>query len=180
MATKTEYREYIAGEHWQKRRKEFLDAFPNCNECDLPRWLAIIAYDQDLHVHHKSYARIGKEVDDDLEALCRRCHEVRTFGSSTLHEVSSIGCKLCGDQTYDSASRMCHNCKLVIGGSDDDGLIPPVLQRDFGGAPMWDHLLWDIALATIPYGQVDVLIGRLAQMEKQIGCPANAKEFRQA
>ena len=167
MPTKTEYREYIAGEDWQERRKEFLLAFPMCNRCSLPRWLAVIAYDQDLHVHHKSYARVGEELDDDLEPLCRRCHEVKTFGVSTLHKVKHIGCIICGNQTYDSVSRTCGNCKLVIGGSDDEDLVPRVLRRDFG-QPMWAHLLWDIAQATIPYGETDILLEELARLENNI------------
>jgi hypothetical protein len=27
-----------------------------------------------LHVHHVNYARLGAELDEDLEALCKRCH----------------------------------------------------------------------------------------------------------
>ena len=46
--------------------------------------MSVIAYDQDLHVHHKNYQNIGAELDSDLEVLCRRCHEVETFGESAL------------------------------------------------------------------------------------------------
>lgn len=27
------------------------------------------------HVHHKTYARIGNEYDEDLELLCMFCHD---------------------------------------------------------------------------------------------------------
>jgi HNH endonuclease len=87
MPTKTEYREYIASEAWQRRRREFLSQNQICNRCRLHRRLAVIAYDQDLHVHHRSYARVGAERDDDLEPLCKRCHELETFGRSELHQV---------------------------------------------------------------------------------------------
>jgi hypothetical protein len=113
MPTRSEYREYIASPEWQARRKEFLYFYPACNRCGLPRWLAIIAYDQDLHVHHRSYARIGCELESDLEPLCRRCHEIETFGKSTLHEVRKHQCVHCGDDTWDSERRACDFCRVL-------------------------------------------------------------------
>jgi hypothetical protein len=117
--TKTEYQAYIASEDWQKRRKAFLLAFPICIRCGLPRWLAVIAYDQDLHVHHKNYARVGRELDDDLEPLCRRCHEVETFGSSPLHKPKSAPCRvcheeLCWDFTHNSYYGLCDGCRTIL------------------------------------------------------------------
>lgn len=162
MPTKTEYREYLSSEHWRERRKEFLDAFPNCNQCDLPRWLAIIAYDQDLHVHHKSYARVGEEIDDDLEPLCRRCHEIKTFGNSSLHKVRKTRCSVCNiDETYDLIDRTCVYCKLVVGPID---LIPPILNREYG-KPLWSHLTSNIFFAVWP-DQLNEFIEQLAHLEK--------------
>jgi hypothetical protein len=91
--TKTEYRAYIASRHWQSRRKKFLTEFSACERCGLYRWLAIIAYDQDLHLHHNSYLNLGAELDEDLSALCKRCHEIETFGTSSLHQVRSKPCE---------------------------------------------------------------------------------------
>jgi hypothetical protein len=112
--TKMEYREYIASEKWQQKRKQFLRWHSDCDRCGLPRWLAIIAYDQDLHVHHKSYARIGCEKDDDLEPLCRRCHEVETFGSSALHAPQKYKCEMCDESTFDSCGRFCSACTFLL------------------------------------------------------------------
>jgi hypothetical protein len=92
--TKTEYRNYISSEKWQRRRKEFLRANSSCNECGVSRKRAIETYDQDLHVHHKNYQRVGHELDSDLEPLCLRCHEVETFGDSEL-PYASEGCRKC-------------------------------------------------------------------------------------
>lgn len=114
MTTKTEHREYIASEKWQKRRKEYLLAMPICEKCELPRRLAIVAYDQDLHVHHKSYARVGAELDDDLQSLCRRCHEVETFGSSSLHKVQSFECLECSEICFDRVDRLCDGCRVIL------------------------------------------------------------------
>lgn len=87
MTTKTEYREYIASEKWQRRRRDFLTENKFCEQCDCPRWLAVAMYDQDLHVHHVSYARVGSEEDGDLKPLCRRCHELETFGKTELSDA---------------------------------------------------------------------------------------------
>jgi hypothetical protein len=87
--TKTEYREYIASEGWRSRRKELLRRRPWCERCFIARSIATRkgAYDQDLHVHHKNYLRVGSELDTDLEVLCARCHEIETFGSSAMGGV---------------------------------------------------------------------------------------------
>lgn len=81
---KSEYRQYIASEAWQQRRKLFLWSHQSCNRCGIGHQAAIEAYDQGLHVHHQNYERVGCELDSDLEALCRRCHEIETFGKSSL------------------------------------------------------------------------------------------------
>ena len=110
--TKTEYREYIASADWRERRGEFLLKFGSfCFRCWMPRWLASIAYDQDLHVHHKTYANLGSERDEDLESLCRRCHEMETFGRSDLNEPKSAICASCGDKHWDPYSDLCVVCR---------------------------------------------------------------------
>jgi hypothetical protein len=113
--TKTEYRAYISSPHWQQTRKEFLhDEGQQCNRCAIPRWLAQIAYDQDLHVHHKSYANLGDEPWDDLEALCRRCHEVETFGRSEFTEPMSATCEGCTNKHWNPYDSFCDSCNLVF------------------------------------------------------------------
>jgi 5-methylcytosine-specific restriction endonuclease McrA len=86
--TKAAYRAYIGSGPWLRRRAEFLQCHPECNRCGLSRENATKVYDQDLNVHHRDYSRIGYELDSDLEALCRRCHEVETFGKSDLPIVT--------------------------------------------------------------------------------------------
>lgn len=84
MRTRTSYRQYVASEAWLQRRKLFLMSRPNCERCGISKEQALEAYDQSLHVHHRNYQRVGCELDSDLEALCRRCHEIETFGKSSL------------------------------------------------------------------------------------------------
>jgi hypothetical protein len=84
MQTKRSYQAYISSEEWLQRRKRFLFTHQDCNRCRISRSAAVLAYDQDLHVHHRNYQRIGHELDKDLEALCKRCHEIETFGNTFL------------------------------------------------------------------------------------------------
>jgi 5-methylcytosine-specific restriction endonuclease McrA len=82
--TKSEYRLYIASEAWLQRRKRFLGPNPQCNRCALSQEEAVRAYDQGLNVHHRNYQHVGCELDEDLEALCRRCHEIESNGKTAL------------------------------------------------------------------------------------------------
>lgn len=113
-ATKAAHREYISGPVWRERRNRFMRFHPNCEECGMPRWLAAALYDQDIHVHHVSYARSGngEEWDEDLRALCARCHEIETFGNSSLREIKSAACMSCGNRTYDVFRRCCERCAM--------------------------------------------------------------------
>lgn len=116
--TKSKYREYLGSQHWQIRRKAFLHINCHCNRCDMPRWLAELLYDQDLHVHHLSYANLGKEKDDDLEALCRRCHDIETHGRSDFRQLKTHPCPDCGAAVFDPRIDRCDFCLGVIEGLD--------------------------------------------------------------
>jgi len=116
--TKSEYSAYIASEDWQRRRREYLDqrtyeqlGILHCARCQIPRWLAVIAYDQDLHVHHKNYQHLGSEQAEDLSVLCRRCHELETFGRSTLRAIPLFICKQCDAIHFDPYGDHCESCR---------------------------------------------------------------------
>jgi 5-methylcytosine-specific restriction endonuclease McrA len=62
-----DYRRYLHGEVWQKRRKRALDrAGRSCEMCKAVG---------PLHVHHVEYDRLGRELPGDLIVLCPDCHE---------------------------------------------------------------------------------------------------------
>lgn len=121
--TKTEYRQYIASPDWQTRRKQFLLSLNTCSRCSLPRRLAVVAYDQDLHLHHRSYANVGAETENDLESLCARCHELETFGNSKLHIVRSFECRVCSYICFDRVDRLCDGCRVLLRAEWDNDLI---------------------------------------------------------
>lgn len=60
------YGEYLRSPEWKARRKEALArAEEACQICGSPR---------DLHVHHRTYERVGCERPSDLTVLCGDCH----------------------------------------------------------------------------------------------------------
>jgi hypothetical protein len=81
-----DHSEYIASETWRIRRADYLAKFPYCADCGIPRRMSIVVYGEDLHVHHISYARIGEELDSDLQSLCKRDHQIKSFGVSSLKD----------------------------------------------------------------------------------------------
>lgn len=113
--TKSEYQTYLGSEHWLNFRKRILTDRNRCERCYLPRWLAELLYDQDLHLHHRNYASRGHETDEDVEVLCRRCHEIETFNRSDLPAPRKVTCAACGCQHYDPHNSLCHTCETVFG-----------------------------------------------------------------
>jgi 5-methylcytosine-specific restriction endonuclease McrA len=62
-------RVYLNSAHWRATRaRAFARAGGRCQRCHRrpPR-----------EVHHRTYARLGRERDRDLEALCDECHQAR-------------------------------------------------------------------------------------------------------
>jgi len=110
----------------------------------------MVAYDQDLHVHHKNYASLGHERDSDLEALCKRCHELKSFGATLLHKPEAIECIYCGCLTWNLVQRWCDDCKAVdLLASPGDGsmrrpLTHPQLGGPFPGQP-WESIIANIS-----------------------------------
>lgn len=62
-----DYAAYIESAAWRERRDERIRAVGGrCQLCN---------GGGELHVHHRTYARVGREFDSDLTVLCVGCHE---------------------------------------------------------------------------------------------------------
>jgi hypothetical protein len=67
------YREYMASAAWRAKRQVELKASGNrCRGCNLGSDVI------QLEVHHRSYARFGNELPEDLTTLCVDCHPAIT------------------------------------------------------------------------------------------------------
>jgi hypothetical protein len=68
MTHSEKYSRYLCSPAWRRLRLQVIErAHGWCEHCaELPA----------EEVHHKTYARLGREHLDDLEALCSACHEI--------------------------------------------------------------------------------------------------------
>lgn len=83
-----EYADYLQSPEWRRRRNaRILGAHRRCERCRARR---------ELQVHHVSYARLGEELDTDLEVLCRACHEGHHLDESRRQHLG-IYVKLASD-----------------------------------------------------------------------------------
>ena len=63
------YKEYLQTPHWKGKREDKLRAVGyRCQVCN--RGVGT------LDVHHRTYERLGQELDEDLTVLCRACHSI--------------------------------------------------------------------------------------------------------
>lgn len=63
----SEYKEYLASREWAILREKVRKRSRNkCERCKVNK--------QDA-VHHLTYERIGRELLEDLQAICKPCHE---------------------------------------------------------------------------------------------------------
>jgi 5-methylcytosine-specific restriction endonuclease McrA len=61
------YRQYLNTYHWQQLRLlKLSEVEERCQLCYSPQ--------KPLHVHHRTYARLGNEKLTDLTVLCKDCH----------------------------------------------------------------------------------------------------------
>lgn len=59
------YKNYIEGKDWLQKSTKYLNKNPICEICH--KWPS-------KQVHHNSYENIGEELEEDLTAMCDRCH----------------------------------------------------------------------------------------------------------
>lgn len=63
------YAEYLKTPHWQQVRKTSLEKSGlRCQVCN--------SSNRKLNVHHRTYERLGEELEADLIVLCEVCHEL--------------------------------------------------------------------------------------------------------
>jgi 5-methylcytosine-specific restriction endonuclease McrA len=79
-ARNAKYRAYLRSPEWKTlRRKALARAGGRCQDCGSTK---------DLHVHHQTYERHGRELDRDLRALCPRCQRRRRRDGGRIDDVA--------------------------------------------------------------------------------------------
>lgn len=75
------YREYLHTKWWRTKRSTILDmALGRCEVCTLAKA---------TQVHHVTYVRLGEELDEDLVAICGKCHR-RVHKSNSLYPTEYV------------------------------------------------------------------------------------------
>lgn len=70
------YRRYIASDRWKERRAEYFQSHKRrCSACGST---------VQIHLHHRTYDRMGAELDSDLTPLCQGCH-------TKVHQLHNAG-----------------------------------------------------------------------------------------
>lgn len=78
--TKAEYETYLRSEHWHETRLAAVErAEGRCQLCNTTKR---------LHVHHRTYIRLGCEAPGDLTVLCESCHHHFHFGDGAKKKHS--------------------------------------------------------------------------------------------
>jgi hypothetical protein len=67
MTLRSEYRAYLASSWWKNRKRDYYATHER--EC------AGCGGAESIVLHHKTYARLGAELDDDLVSVCGLCHK---------------------------------------------------------------------------------------------------------
>ncbi|TDI18407.1 MAG: hypothetical protein E2P05_00590 [Acidobacteria bacterium] len=74
---RAKYQRYISSDEWADRRWEVLEeAQYTCEICGhSAEDVDLGTSPPELQVHHLTYERFGHERDEDLECLCKGCHD---------------------------------------------------------------------------------------------------------
>jgi hypothetical protein len=59
------YALYLKSHHWAGVRRRLIHPDSTCTDCSGKKI---------LQIHHKTYSRLGSELDSDLRVLCAGCH----------------------------------------------------------------------------------------------------------
>lgn len=66
-SARAKYAAYLQSDHWRSLRRWALErAGARCQLCNTS--------EETLHVHHRTYERLGAELPQDLTVLCASCH----------------------------------------------------------------------------------------------------------
>jgi 5-methylcytosine-specific restriction endonuclease McrA len=73
------YKTYLRSAEWREKRKQFLEEVDyECEECG----------EKATQIHHLNYDCLGEEERDDVQILCKECHEIKEMEKGTDMECN--------------------------------------------------------------------------------------------
>lgn len=67
-----EYKEYLSSKEWKIKATQALERVDyKCQVCGLSKFA------RKLEVHHLTYERFKREIPEDLDVVCNKCHKIK-------------------------------------------------------------------------------------------------------
>lgn len=88
------YKKYLQSQEWKNKREEIYKLRNGkCEVCNCKLY-------HHYHVHHKTYKRLGKELNSDLVLLCEDCHvdlhkKIKTKKNNNVNKLKYYECEFC-------------------------------------------------------------------------------------
>lgn len=70
------YVNYIHSAEWAALSRRMRELNPRCSLCNRPLLAQSRKKTVVLHVHHRTYLRLARELDEDLTVVCADCHKL--------------------------------------------------------------------------------------------------------
>ena len=104
------YSEYLLSKHWKAKRKHIFEI--RNHVCEICKKKLTTRFE----VHHKTYERIGDELEEDLQLLCHKCHvELHRRLTAEQRDKSIRYCSKCYNKMTEKKTMwVCGNCKKTI------------------------------------------------------------------
>jgi len=114
--TKENYQKYLLTSHWKDFAFSIKAQRRQCERCGCNREQSLERYRQNLHIHHKTYERVGCELPSDVEVLCFACHLAGEHESRDLRVMwkALAGKMAMPAVTPITESAKCVNCEKVV------------------------------------------------------------------
>lgn len=103
------YRDYISSQEWRRFREGYFKRHPHarCSQCGRGNTEHRNTFGTRLHLHHLNYRNLGCEQDDDIEPICKVCHDAEHSGESSrerfaaqISEPASPKKNACGGRVF--------------------------------------------------------------------------------
>ena len=83
------YEDYMSSREWRRYREGYWKRNPHelCQRCGMSNYEHRIKFGTRLHLNHKDYRTLGCEADEDLEPICKACHDQEHSGDSNVESL---------------------------------------------------------------------------------------------
>jgi hypothetical protein len=117
------YQQYLQSPLWRSTRERRLHVAGN--RCEFEGCGRTFG----LEVHHVSYERLGRELDSDMEVVCRFHHLAR--------HTLNIGCVICGEAVIEDDEEACDVVRQAV--AEVDGNIDKVNLEQIEALLTWSN-----------------------------------------